>query len=100
MVFPDSWLRVDHVSGCGLVFCALDALRKVDTAADSLKVAAADDWRQSRCVPLDHVSQTTPPFSRGESLAKAKGVVQPFDWTFTTDYSGTLVSHQNASIQV
>lgn len=27
---------------------------------------------------------------RGESLEKVKGSVKPFDWTFTTDYTGTL----------
>jgi type 2A phosphatase activator TIP41 len=84
MVFPDSWLRLDHVSGCGLAFYALDALRRVDTTQDPLRVAAADDWRQSR----------------GESLAKLKGVVKPFDWTFTTDYTGTLLSLPHTSIQV
>lgn len=30
---------------------------------------------------------------RGESLEKVKGSVKPFDWTFTTDYPGTLTGH-------
>ena len=38
--------------------------------------------------------------NRGESLAKVKGVVQQFDWTFTTDYSGTLLSTPEATLQV
>jgi type 2A phosphatase activator TIP41 len=84
MVFPDSWLRLDHESGCGLAFLALDALRRVDTTSDPLKVAAAEDWRSTR----------------GESLGKVKGVVQPFDWTFTTDYRGTLLSGAGPAIQV
>lgn len=48
MVFSDSWLRLDHVSGCGLEFNALDALKRVDTTGHSLKVANAEDWSKSR----------------------------------------------------
>lgn len=33
-------------------------------------------------------------------MVKVKGVVQPFDWTFTTDYTGTLISQSQAVIQV
>ena len=48
MVFPDSWLRLDHESGCGLAFYALDALLRVDTSHDPLKVAAAEEWGRAR----------------------------------------------------
>ena len=48
MVFPDSWLRLDHESGCGLAFYALDALLRVDTSHDPLKVAAAEEWSKTR----------------------------------------------------
>ena len=58
MVFSDSWLRLDHVSGCGLAFYALDALRRVDTTRDTLKVAAADDWSKTRWVSPGHVTLT------------------------------------------
>ena len=101
MVFPDSWLRLDHVSGCGLAFYALDALRRVDATGDPLKVAAAEDWSKSRSdSSQSHDCQVTRS-TREESLAKVKGVVRPFDWTFSTDYSGTLLSQCEAScIQV
>lgn len=48
MVFPDSWLRLDHEKGCGLAFYALDALKRVDTNHDPLKVAAAEEWGRTR----------------------------------------------------
>jgi type 2A phosphatase activator TIP41 len=84
MVFPDSWLRLDHETGCGLGFYALDALRRVDATRDPLKVAAAEEWGKTR----------------EDSMEKVKDIVQPFDWTFTTDYTGTLLTQQGAHIQV
>lgn len=54
MVFPDSWLRLDHESGCGLGFFSLDALRQVDTTSDPLKVAVAEEWSKTRWA--DHMA--------------------------------------------
>ena len=48
MVFPDSCLLLEHESGCGLRFSALEALRRVDTTGDQLKVAAAEVWGKTR----------------------------------------------------
>ena len=50
MVFPDSWLRLEHESGCGLAFYTLDALCRVNTNQEPLKVAAADNWSRTRLV--------------------------------------------------
>lgn len=72
MVFGDSVLRIEHVNGSGIEFNALDALRRVDTKQDSIKVAAAEQWQKLR----------------GDS-EHIKNVVKPFDWTYTTNYSGT-----------
>lgn len=54
MVFPDSWLRLDHEKGCGLAFYALDALKRVDTSHDPLKVAAAEEWGRTRLADTLH----------------------------------------------
>ncbi|CDH52482.1 type 2a phosphatase activator tip41 [Lichtheimia corymbifera JMRC:FSU:9682] len=54
---------------------AMDALRQVDTSADSsehIKVAYADEWTRK---------------SRHQDV---KDVVKPYDWTYTTAYRGTL----------
>lgn len=55
MVFPDSWLRLDHEKGCGLAFYALDALQRVDTTHLPLKVAAAEEWGKTRSVETAHI---------------------------------------------
>lgn len=48
MVFPESFLKVEHVSGAVMEFRALDALRLVNSEEEPLKVAAADEWRKQR----------------------------------------------------
>ncbi len=48
MVFPSNSLRVEHKSGCGLVFITLDSLKMVDTTQDPLKVAVAEAWSKTR----------------------------------------------------
>ena len=48
MVFGDNCLCVQHQSGFGLEFNALDALRLVNSEQDLLKVACAEDWQKSR----------------------------------------------------
>ena len=48
MVFPENRLTLEHEGGYVLEFTALDALRRVDTLHDSLKVAAADEWSKTR----------------------------------------------------
>ena len=37
---------------------------------------------------------------REDSLEKVKDAIRPFDWTYTTDYPGTLLAKQEAHIQV
>ncbi|KAK7503274.1 hypothetical protein BaRGS_00005539 [Batillaria attramentaria] len=83
MIFADNILKLHHQSGFGLYFCALDALKLVDAHNDPLKVAAAKVWREARS-DCEHI----------------KNVVKPFDWTFTTDYRGTLYGQPGAEMKV
>lgn len=84
MVFAESYLRVMHESGCGLEFNTLDALRLVDAhSGPVVKVAAAREWMGARS-DCEHI----------------KNVVSPFDWTFTTNYKGTIVQEKSASLKV
>ena len=48
MVFGDNCLKIEHQTGFGLEFNALDALRLVDSERDLMKVACAEDWQKSR----------------------------------------------------
>lgn len=75
MLFNNNLFRLEHSSGVGVEFNPLDALRLVEETSDPLKVAVADGWQSARA---------DCPF--------AKHISRPFDWTFTTNYRGTLLS--------
>lgn len=74
MLFGDNVLRIQHDDGYGIEFNAIDALRRVNNMTDSVKVACAQEWQQSRA-ESEH----------------SKEVMRPYDWTYTTDYTGTLI---------
>ncbi|KAK2828949.1 hypothetical protein Q5P01_019983 [Channa striata] len=73
MLFGDNVLRIQHIDGYGIEFNAIDALKRV-SSMDGVKVACAQEWSESR-VDSEH----------------PQDVVRPYDWTYTTDYRGTLI---------
>ncbi|GCB62854.1 TIP41-like protein isoform X1 [Scyliorhinus torazame] len=77
MLFGDNVLKVQHAGGFGISFNATDALRTVDNGHGTVKVACAEAWQESRA-DSEH----------------SKEVVKPYDWTFTTDYKGTLLGDE------
>lgn len=82
MLFNNNLFRLEHMSGVGIEFNPLDALKKVEETQDPLRVAVADGWQSARaCCPF------------------AKSVSRPFDWTFTTDYRGTILSAVKKTIK-
>ncbi|PGH14818.1 hypothetical protein AJ79_02834 [Helicocarpus griseus UAMH5409] len=76
MIFGDNHVTIEHQpSGWKLDFNAFDALDRVDKTGQSvLKVAYSKEWQQSR----ENTHQGI------------KEVVKPFDWSYSTDYKGTL----------
>ncbi|GJQ81204.1 hypothetical protein Trydic_g23372 [Trypoxylus dichotomus] len=72
MVFPNNILYLIHSSGAQVEFNALDALRKVCNGKLPIKVACADVWKESR------------------SPSHLEEKIKPFDWTFSSDYRGTV----------
>ncbi|XP_077098048.1 TIP41-like protein isoform X1 [Siphateles boraxobius] len=74
MLFGDNVLRIQHTDGFGIEFNAIDALKRVNNMQDSVKVACAQEWQDSRA-DSEH----------------SKDVVKRYDWTYTTDYRGTLL---------
>ncbi|XP_069460861.1 TIP41-like protein [Ambystoma mexicanum] len=74
MMFGDNILRLQHDSGFGIEFNAIDALKCVNKQQGMLKVACAEEWQESR--------------SESEH---SKEILKPYDWTYTTDYKGTLI---------
>ncbi|XP_028839151.1 TIP41-like protein [Denticeps clupeoides] len=74
MLFGDNVLRILHSDSFGIEFNAIDALKRVNNMEDSVKVACAQEWQESRA-DSEH----------------SKEVVKRYDWTYTTDYRGTLI---------
>lgn len=92
MVFPKNRLRLrHHRTGAQLEFNALDALRAVSKESDAVqKVSCAEEWQESR--PQASACENG---AGGGSKSDASGgggstKVRPYDWTFSTDYQGTL----------
>lgn len=72
MVFHRNVLTVSHKEGSCLQFNPIDALKLVRNEKLDLKVACSDEWKESR------------------SSADTQEKVKPFDWSFTTEYKGTV----------
>jgi len=75
MVFANNVLYLTHVSGGQIQFNTLDALKHVSNGKLPLKVACSDAWKESR--PLHLLEEK----------------IKPFDWTFSTDYRGTVTGN-------
>lgn len=78
MIFGDNMVAIEHVEkGWVLEFNPYDALDRVDkTDKTMLKVAYAREWSESR----------------EKTHESIKEVVKPFDWSYSTDYKGTVHS--------
>ena len=78
MIFGDNCVAIENpASGWRINFNAFDALDRVDkTGGNMLKVAYSQEWQQNR----EHVAEDI------------KEVVKPFDWSYSTDYAGTIDS--------
>jgi type 2A phosphatase activator TIP41 len=72
MVFHLNSLVLEHDNGAVLTFNPLEALKKVRNEKLDIRVSCSDEWRESR--PKD----------------KTEEKLKPFDWTFSTDYQGTI----------
>ena len=72
MVFHKNTLTLEHENGAKLTFDPIEALKRVKNVSPDLKVSCSEEWNESR--PSD----------------QTKEKFKPFDWTFTTDYQGTV----------
>jgi type 2A phosphatase activator TIP41 len=82
MTFAKNKLTVAHVKyGYGLEFNCLEALKTVkpDTGY-ALEVGIADAWKESR-----------------SDFEASRRILKKFDWTFSTDYTGTLIPASDGS---
>ncbi|RDL38194.1 TIP41-domain-containing protein [Venustampulla echinocandica] len=92
MIFGGNMVSIEHVTtGWRLEFNAYDALDRVDkTDRNMLKVAYSQEWSSSRFdgVPFSHDPANV--LSREKTHEGIKEIVKPFDWSYTTDYKGTI----------
>lgn len=72
MVFWKNNLILTHKDGACIEFNPLEALKCVQNGKPNIKVACSEEWKETR------------PDTGGLEEVK------PFDWTFSTDYQGTL----------
>lgn len=85
MTFARNSLSVVHVRGFGIEFTCVEALKgvKKEVEGDQLQVGVAEAWKEAR-----------------SDCSYSKRVLNKFDWTFCTGYSGTLIkdSHGNSLV--
>ena len=74
MTFPRNKLSVTHKSGFSIEFTCLEALKMVlKQVAGDLEVGVAEAWKEAR-----------------NECEYSKRVIRKFDWTFCTEYKGTI----------
>ncbi|RAL15027.1 TIP41 family protein [Aspergillus homomorphus CBS 101889] len=76
MIFGDNFVEIEHEgTPWKITFNAFDALDRVDKSGESmLQVAYSKQWQRSREKTHEGI----------------KDIVKPFDWSYSTDYTGTL----------
>ncbi|KAI4158703.1 MAG: hypothetical protein LQ342_007224 [Letrouitia transgressa] len=79
MIFGDNMALIEHPeSGWKIEFNAFDALDLVDkTGSSMLQVAHSKEWQSTREKKHEGITE----------------VVKPFDWSYSTEYKGTLHGH-------
>ena len=84
MTFDRNTLTLTHTkSGCKVYLNTLDALKLVDDKQDLIKVSYSEEWLAKR-----------------QDSSHIKNTPKPFDWTFSTAYSGTLIDSSSHKISV
>jgi len=76
MLFLHNQVKILHEDGASIEYSPLDALKRVNDHEDLVTVSYAESWLASR--------KDSPHLNK---------IVQPYDWTFTTDYKGNLSDH-------
>lgn len=95
MIFGDNYVAIEHEkSGWAISFNAFDALDRVDkTGEKMLEVAYSKEWQRSRFAGSSrgYLALTS---SREKTHEGIKEIVKPFDWSYSTDYTGTVQSRE------
>ena len=99
MIFGDNVVAIEHLaSGWSINFNAFDALNRVDKVGKSmLQVAHSKEWQDSRYPrPLFRRHSSRLMSIRQDQHESINRIVKPFDWSYSTDYKGTVSSETPA----
>jgi type 2A phosphatase activator TIP41 len=99
MIFGDNIMSIEHkASGWGVAFNAFDALDRVDKTGETmLKVSYSKEWQKNRWLHFNVYSSGPGElltWGREKVHEGIKEVVKPFDWSYSTDYKGTISSSE------
>jgi type 2A phosphatase activator TIP41 len=84
MLFAKNSVSITGPGGWSLDFNTVDGLNQVDkTGKENIKVSYSEQWNRTRYL-LGGTTNTSAPDSED-----IKGIVKPYDWTYTTPYRGT-----------
>lgn len=101
MIFGDNMVAIEHLeSGWRMEFNAYDALDLVDkTDKNMLKVAYSKEWSSSRwAIPGLGCPKAALTRCREKTHEGIKEIVKPFDWSYTTDYKGTVTNGKSFAL--
>lgn len=91
MIFGGNKVRLVHdPSGAVVEFNTLDALDSLAPKAD-FKVAYYKEWLSTRPKAMDDAELTSLDDVADQRLGPDLELVKPYDWTYSTNYRGTLV---------
>jgi len=81
MLFNKNIVEFKHQGGFGFQFTPIDALKRVNAHEDLIHVSLSKKWMEARR-DSPHVNK----------------VVHPYDWTFSTDYQGTIFEENGLQV--
>src|SRR5262245_47422424 len=90
LTFGQNSVEVQGPNGWKCAFNTLEALDLVDkTGSQGIKVSYSEQWNKSRWVTAKPASESDT-IDRVKDSDDIKGIVKPYDWTYTTPYRGSI----------
>jgi type 2A phosphatase activator TIP41 len=86
MTFGNNSVSIEGPNGWRCDFNTQQALDVVDkTGSQGIKVSYSEQWNKTRCSRLATYAN-----ERTRDSEDIKGILKPYDWTYTTPYRGTI----------
>jgi type 2A phosphatase activator TIP41 len=86
MTFGNNSVSIEGPNGWKCDFNTHQALDAVDkTGSQGIKVSYSEQWNRTR-----YNSRKTSIYERAPDSEDIRGIMRPYDWTYTTPYRGTV----------